>query len=41
MPQPAVREQILKGIGSQFDPKFAQIMINLIDEDADYQMRQM
>ena len=41
MPQPAVREQIVKGIGSQFDPKFAQIMINLIDEDKDYQMRQM
>ena len=41
MPQSAVREQIAKGIGSQFDPKFAQIMINLIDEDKDYQMRQM
>lgn len=41
MPQAEVREQILKGIGSQFDPKFAWIMINLIDEDTDYQMRQM
>lgn len=41
MPQAEVREQILKGIGSQFDPKFAWIMINLIDEDTDYKLRQM
>lgn len=40
-PQADVREQILKGIGSQFDPKFAWVMINIIDEDSEYKLRQM
>jgi len=35
-----VREEIVKGIGLQFDPKFAKIMLHLIDLDVDYQMRQ-
>lgn len=41
MEQNAVREQIERGKGSQFDPKFADIMIALIDEDKDYTMREM
>ena len=40
MPQEAVREQILKGIGSQFDPKYALIMLELIDEDKEYKLKQ-
>lgn len=41
MPQEAVRRQIAENKGSQFDPKFAEIMLKLIDEDQDYHMRQM
>lgn len=40
MPQEAVREQIVKGRGTQFDPKVADAMIALIDEDRDYLMRE-
>ena len=41
MAQSKVREQIEKGKGTQFDPKFADIMIQMIDEDKDYRMREM
>ena len=40
MPQEAVREQIVKGKGTQFDPTVADAMIALIDEDRNYQMRE-
>lgn len=40
IPQQQVREEIVKGMGSQFDPKFAQIMQHLIDLDTEYQMQQ-
>jgi len=40
MPQSYVREQIEKGMGTQFDPKIAQIMLDMIDEDLQYEMRQ-
>lgn len=39
LPQEKVRAEIVKGRGTQFDPKFADIMIQLIDEDTDYKMR--
>ena len=39
--QGQVRQQIEKGKGSQFDPKYADIMITIIDEDKDYRMREM
>lgn len=38
--QDYVRSEIEKGIGSQFDPKYARIMLKLIDEDKDYKMRE-
>ena len=38
MDQNTVREQIEKGKGTQFDPLFADIMIQMIREDKDYQM---
>ncbi len=38
MPQDKVREEIVKGMGTQFDPEFATIMIQMIDEDTDYSM---
>ncbi|MBQ8095339.1 MAG: HD domain-containing protein [Clostridia bacterium] len=40
MPQSTVREQIVKGRGTQFDPVFADIMLKMIDEDRDYTMRE-
>lgn len=41
MEQSKVREQIESGKGTQFDPKFADIMIQMIDEDEEYRMREM
>ena len=41
LPQEIVRDEIVKGIGTQFDPTYAWYMIRLIDQDKDYQMRQM
>ena len=38
--QDFIRGEILKGKGTQFDPAFADIMLALIDADADYQMRE-
>lgn len=40
LPQETVRAEIEKGIGTQFDPVFASIMLDLIKEDTDYQMRE-
>ncbi len=40
MPQQIVREEIIKGAGTQFDPKIARIMQQLIDDDPDYKMRE-
>ena len=39
MSQAAVREQIEQGKGTQFDPRFADIMLRMIDEDTEYTMR--
>ena len=38
--QQTVREEIEKGRGTQFDPKCADIMLEIIDEDVEYQMRE-
>ena len=40
LPQQTARNELEKGIGIQFDPTFAKIMIQLIDEDTDYDMRE-
>ncbi|MBQ9438523.1 MAG: response regulator [Lachnospiraceae bacterium] len=40
MPQGVVREEIEKGKGTQFDPRFAEIMLGMIDEDTEYAMRE-
>ena len=40
LPQEAVRAEIEKGKGTQFDPGFASIMLEMIDEDTDYTMRE-
>lgn len=38
MPQQIVREEIVKGSGTRFDPRYASIMKELIDQDIRYQM---
>ena len=40
LPQAQVRAEVQKGKGTQFDPVFAEIMLHMIDEDTDYQMRE-
>ncbi|MBR6223651.1 MAG: response regulator [Lachnospiraceae bacterium] len=40
MPQEKVREQLVSGRGTQFDPKFAEIMLEIMDEDIGYHMRE-
>lgn len=41
LPQAQVRQEIVLGRGTQFDPEFADIMLTLIDEDATYLMREI
>ena len=40
IPQSKVREEIIKGSGSQFDPTFARIMQHVIDLDTEYDLRE-
>lgn len=40
IPQQIVREEIVKGAGSQFDPEIARIMQNFIDIDTGYKMKE-
>lgn len=39
--QEKVRSEIEKGMGTQFDPKIASLMLDMIDEDKDFTMRQI
>lgn len=41
LPQETVRSEIEKGLGSQFDPKYGKIMLEMIDEDGEYTMREV
>ncbi|MDE7246934.1 MAG: HD-GYP domain-containing protein [Lachnospiraceae bacterium] len=40
LPQEVVRAEIVKGKGTQFDPKCAEIMLEMIDEDKEYKMKE-
>ncbi len=40
IPQDKVREQLIEGAGTQFDPEFANIMLHLIDLDTEYEMKE-
>ncbi|MCR4896989.1 MAG: HD-GYP domain-containing protein [Lachnospiraceae bacterium] len=40
IPQQRVREEIVKGSGTQFDPVYARLMIHLIDDDVDYMLKE-
>ena len=39
LPQNEVKMEIEEGKGTQFDPRIADIMIKMIDEDKNYDMR--
>lgn len=41
LPQEKVRSEIINGKGIQFDPDIAEIMLEMINEDTDYRMRQL
>ncbi len=40
LPQQKVRHELEKGMGTQFDPQIAKIMLDMMDEDPDYTMRE-
>ena len=40
LPQEVVRSELENGKGSQFDPVFAEVMIQMIDDDIRYTMRE-
>ncbi len=40
IPQHIVREELVKGMGTQFDPRFAKLMIHMIDLDNEYKLRE-
>ena len=40
LPQSAVRAEFIKCSGTQFDPRFANVMVQMIDEDTDFRMRE-
>lgn len=37
--QQKVREELAKGIGTQFDPEFAKAMIHILDKDTEYKLK--
>ncbi|MDD7403845.1 MAG: response regulator [Butyribacter sp.] len=41
LPQKVVREEIAKGSGTQFDPVIVEKMLEMIDEDKEYRLREM
>ena len=40
IPQQIVREELVKGSGTQLDPEYARLMLHLIDVDTEYEMRE-
>lgn len=40
IPQQKVREEIVKNLGTQFDPKYGKIMIHMIDLDSEFDMKE-
>lgn len=41
LPQDVVREEIRRGIGTQFDPHIAEIMLEIIDKDKNFLLREL
>ena len=40
IPQQKVREELVKGVGTQFDPEYAKLMLHLIDLDTEFEMKE-
>ncbi len=40
LPQSKVRQEICNGVDTQFDPQFANIMLEMMDEDEDYRLHE-
>lgn len=40
LPQEVIRDELLAGKGTQFDPQIVEIMLKMMDEDKEYRMRQ-
>ncbi len=40
IPRMYVREELVKGSGTQFDPEYAKIMLHLLDLDEEYEMKE-
>lgn len=40
IPQQKVREEFVKNLGTQFDPKYGKIMIHMIDLDSEFEMKE-
>ena len=40
MPQDVVKEELRKGEGRQFDPRIAEIMLEIMDEDTNYELHE-
>lgn len=40
LPQSVIRSELVAGRGTQFDPKIVEIMIQIVDEDTEYHLRQ-
>lgn len=40
LPQETVHQELIMGKGTQFDPVFADIMLSMMEEDKEYQMRE-
>ncbi len=41
LPQEEVRDELIRCAGTQFDPRYAKIMLELMDEDENYLMREI
>ena len=41
LPQAVVRSEFVDKSGIQFDPVYAKLMVEMIDEDTEYRMREM
>lgn len=40
LPQEVIRAELEKGMGTQFDPKIAKVMLQIMEEDKEYQLRE-
>ncbi len=40
MPQAKVRDEIVRGRGTQFDPQIADVILSIMDEDTEYRLRE-